>query len=253
MVEAPEWDTHVRRIYDDAYFSGGGAGYADYLSEGELLRAAGRRYGKLLARYVSPGRILDVGTAAGFLLKGFEDAGWTGTGVEPNAGMARFAEDTLGLRVIVGTLEELDVDETFDAVSLVQVIGHFRDPRLAMKSAVARLRPGGCLLIECWNRKSWTARFFGRNWHEYSPPSVLHWFSVDGLQTLAESTGIEWLDSGRPVKRMNGAHAKSLLRHKLSSSPTGRVLSFLATLVPDGTPLPYPFDDVFWAVFRKPT
>ena len=36
--------TAVAEIYDDSYFSGGGAGYSDYLAEGEMLKQRGRMY-----------------------------------------------------------------------------------------------------------------------------------------------------------------------------------------------------------------
>lgn len=253
MARAPaDVVAHVADTYGDTYFTGGGAGYSDYLGEADLLRAAGRRYGELLARHTRPGRILDVGAAAGFLLQGYAEAGWSGVGIEPNAAMARHARDELGLDVRVGTLETLDGEETFDAVSIVQVIGHFADPRLALERAAARLRPGGLLLIECWNRRSLTARLFGRNWHEFSPPSVLHWYSIDGLRRLGEGIGLGWVARGRPAKRLNGAHAKSLLKHKLAELPGGRVLAACVDVVPDGVNLVYPFDDVFWALFAKP-
>ncbi len=33
-------ETHVAEIYADSYFTGGGAGYSDYLAEGEMLAKA---------------------------------------------------------------------------------------------------------------------------------------------------------------------------------------------------------------------
>jgi len=78
----------VARIYDDDYFQGGKAGYPDYLAEADLLRCHGRWYGRLLAKYMQPGRVLDIGAAAGFILQGFQDCGWKGNGVEPNQRMA---------------------------------------------------------------------------------------------------------------------------------------------------------------------
>ena len=78
-------------------------------------------------------------------------------------------------------LENLPVDDEYDAVSMIQVLPHFIDPKRAMAVVTKVLKPGGLLLIETWNRDSWTARLFGKNWHEYSPPSVLHWFDPRGV------------------------------------------------------------------------
>ena len=81
----PVGPAHAAQVYDDSYFNGGGAGYANYLSESALLRAHGRRYGALLKRHTTPGTLLDVGAAAGFIAQGLQDEGWTVAGVEPNA------------------------------------------------------------------------------------------------------------------------------------------------------------------------
>lgn len=89
--------SHIDTVYADAYFHGGGAGYPDYLADANLHRQHGRRYGKLLSRFQRPGRILDVGAAAGFILQGMTDTGWTGAGIEPNVSMAAFGRDRLGL------------------------------------------------------------------------------------------------------------------------------------------------------------
>lgn len=253
MAVPADWSSHVARTYDDSYFTGGGAGYRDYLSEGPLLRAAGRRYGRLLARHTEPGRILDVGTAAGFVLKGFEDCGWRGTGIEPNAAMAAYARDVLGTRVVAGELETARFDDEFDAISLIQVIGHFRDPLQALRISARLVRPGGLVLIESWNRSSLTARVFGQRWHEYSPPSVLHWFSIEGLTRLCRGAGLEVVRHGRPLKMLNGGHARSLLAYKLPDGRIGTAASRLLDLLPDRLPILYPFDDLFWLLLRKPS
>src|ERR1041385_7100550 len=63
-------EAHAKTVYDDGYFTEGGAGYSDYLAESRLLTEHGEWYGKLLQKYTTPGRLLDVGAAAGFILKG---------------------------------------------------------------------------------------------------------------------------------------------------------------------------------------
>jgi len=252
FAEVPATDDHVERIYGDDYFEGGGAGYRGYLSEGPLLRDRGRWYGRLLARHARPGRALDVGSAAGFWLAGLVDEGWDGSGIEPNAKMAEHGRTVLGLDVRAGTLEGLDVREGFDLVALIQVVAHLRDVRRAVEAAVRAIRPGGLLLVETWDRDSWSARCLGRHWHEYSPPSVLHWFSADGLRGLGRDLGLREIGRGRPAKRLLVSHAKSLLRYKYGDSAAGRVLLRVVDFVPDGLSIPYPGDDLFWMLFRKP-
>lgn len=242
---------HVSQIYDDQYFFGGGAGYTDYLAESGLLINHGRRYAKRLAKYTKPGRMLDVGAAAGFLLKGFVEAGWEGRGIEPNERMAAHARSQLSLQVEAGSLETFKSDERFDLVTMIQVVAHFVDVGRAFEVVSNHVAPSGLVLVESWDRESWTARFFGQRWHEYSPPSVAHWFSRDGLKRLGARYGLETIAAGRPSKWLNGAHARSLLSYKLGTSKMGRAVSGLTRLIPAGLPIPYPSEDLFWMLFRK--
>lgn len=235
---------HVRETYDDKYFNGGGAGYADYCSESEMLRARGRMYAKKIAPFVSTGRILDVGAAAGFVLKGFAEEGWTGVGIEPNASMAAMGRDSLSLDMRVGSLESLATDERFGLISMIQVAAHFYDPERAFAIARDLLNEGGCLLIETWDRSSKLARVFGKNWHEYSPPSVLHWYSKGGLNNYLETVGFDQIAGGRPSKKISGGHVRSLLRYRLGDAA-------ILKLIPEKVNFPYPSEDLFWALFRK--
>lgn len=242
---------HVAEVYADTYFSGGGAGYPDYLAEAALLRQQGRRYAHLLNRYTSPGKVLDVGSAAGFILQGLYDGGWQGQGIEPNPAMAYHAQQTLKLPVSVGTLEQLQGSEMFDLVTMIQVVAHFFDVQQAFAVASQHTKSGGFWLIETWNCKSWTAQLLGANWHEYSPPSVLHWFSPDRLAQFTAQYGFKEIDRGRPAKFISSAHAKSLLHHKLKAFPLGAVLLKAIALIPDHWLIPYPADDLFWMLLQK--
>ena len=89
-------ETHTRQTFDDAYFTDGDDGYTDYLSEKDDIVAIGKRYAKIMSQHIRPGSVLDVGAAAGFVMKGFKDAGWNVTGVEPNQGMATEAASSSG-------------------------------------------------------------------------------------------------------------------------------------------------------------
>ena len=238
-------EKHVAAVYDDSYFNGGGAGYSDYLAEGEMLRKRGRMYAKKIAEFsASKGKVLDVGAAAGFILQGFAEEGWPGTGLEPNEKIARAGREKFGLNIRQGSLESFETSEKFALVSMIQVAAHFYAPAQAFQKAADLLDENGLLLIETWNRASISARLFGKNWHEYSPPSVLQWFSEKGLTVFLKDFGFEKLAGGRPSKKISGAHAKSLLKYRLGDN-------FLLKIIPDKLNFPYPSEDLFWALYRK--
>lgn len=241
----PADENHVADIYDDDYFNGGGAGYSDYLQEDEMLTRRGRMYAKIIEKYSArKGKILDVGSAAGFLLKGFSEKGWEGIGLEPNAEMAKFGHEKFGLDIRQGSLESFETGEKFDLISMIQVAAHFYDPRKAFEKSFELLNKDGFLLIETWNRESFSAKIFGRNWHEYSPPSVLQFFSEKGLSEFLQTIGFEKIGHGRPSKKISGAHAKSLLKYRLGDN-------FLLKLIPEKFEFPYPSEDLFWVLYRK--
>jgi SAM-dependent methyltransferase len=251
FVDMADPGDHIAKVYGDSYFVGGGAGYPDYLSEADLLRRHGQRYARMLRQQgVDAGEVLDVGAAAGFVLQGFIDEGWRGMGVEPNPAMAGHGRDVLGLDIVTGPLETVAPSRQFDLVNMIQVVAHFYDLKGALCHASDVTRPGGHWLIETWNRDSATARLFGCRWHEYSPPSVLRWFSPGDLGRYVKHFGFSEVARGRPVKRLNGAHAKSLLRFKLGTGPSARLPSRLLELIPDRLEIPYPSEDLFWALYR---
>jgi SAM-dependent methyltransferase len=252
MTWVEDEEGHVARVYGDDYFSDGGAGYPGYLDQGTLLSERGRWFAQLAAsRLGGPGRVLEVGAAAGFTLGAFLDAGWQGVGIEPNARMSAYARRELGLDVRTGTLEELDEPGGFDLVLMLQVISHLIDPHVAIAKLAGLLSPGGSLLIETWNWRSLAARAFGSMWHQYSPPSVLQWFCPQSLARLMASHGLEQVASGRPRKRLGWKHARSLIGFKLGGSRLGRAFETVAKLGPDDLTLPYPFDDARWYLFRQ--
>jgi SAM-dependent methyltransferase len=247
MIAPPD---HVARIYNDSYFFDGGAGYPGYLREREILRSRGARYAEIVNRHMPAGEVLDVGCAAGFILAGFLDKGWKATGVEPNRTMAEEGR-RLGSNIICASFESVRIDGKFDLVTMIQLIAHLAHPKLALKKAASLLRPGGHLLIESWNAESWTARLLGKGWHVYSPPSVLQFFTEGSVNKLVTECGFEAVASGRaPGKFLTAHHAKSLLRYKAKSSGLLRMLGAAAELVPDQLKIPYPSEDLFWALYK---
>ncbi len=243
--------SHVKDNYDDKYFFGGGAGYPDYLSEAGLLRDQGMRYGQLLCKYAKPGRLLDVGSAAGFIQAGLSDAGWSTLGLEPNRTMARHAEDVLGLKVVQGTIEGVGELGEFEAVCLIQVIGHFHDLASAMESVARLTRKDGYCLVEYWRMDSPLARLFGHRWQEYSPPSVLYWFTRAGLNALMGRHGFEPVARGAPKKYITLGHATSLIKYLTMRSRFSGLLTKPLDLFPADLQIRYPAFDLEWQLFRK--
>lgn len=239
IKESADYET----IYNDAYFHGAEGGYPDYLENADQLLAQGRWYGNLVNKYTEPGRILDVGTASGHILKGFTETGWSGLGLEPNKAMVDIGRKELHLEMINKGIETFENDEKFDLISMIQVISHISGINLALKKASELTKPNGLLLIETWKRDSWVYSFTKMHWHEYNPPSVRHWFLSENIDTLASKYGYKKIATGRRLKKIRGNFSKSMFTHPL--------LRWMTSVIPDHITIPYPGDDLFWILYRK--
>jgi 2-polyprenyl-3-methyl-5-hydroxy-6-metoxy-1,4-benzoquinol methylase len=92
-------------------------------------------------------RVLDVGASTGFLAEVLTGRGCSVTGIEIDPDAARQAEEFCE-RVIVGNVEELDLDaeigaETFDVLVFGDVLEHLKDPQRALERFKPFLDPGG--------------------------------------------------------------------------------------------------------------
>ena len=263
FCNSPDKENNIDEVYGDDYFTAGGGGYDDYLSKKDDLIHQGKKYAAVLERYrkTANRKILDVGCAAGFLLKGLQDEGWDGVGVDPNHSMVDHGVQEFRLDLRHQSIEEFSRSgrsggrekgsPQVDAAVMVQILPHLTDPVSAINAVRSMLNEQGLLLIETWNWQSLTARAFNKTWHEYNPPSVRHWFSKSGLRKLLNGNGFEVIDQGRPIKWISIGNGVSLIRHSLRDSALGKVVTLPLALIPKRLKAPYFLDDVFWMLARK--
>ena len=164
--------------------------------------------------------------------------------------MAAFARDELKLNVKTGNIETFTSDENFDLISMIQVIGHVYDPDIALQGVTRWLKPQGLVLVESWNMNSATARIMGKRWHEYSPPSVAHWYSDKTLAQLFNYYGFKLVSKGYPVKKISAEHALSFLEGKTSSLFLEKLRHSMNSFARKIAVI-YPLLDVKWYIFRK--
>lgn len=132
---------------------------ADYIADeeraehdfGSMRRATlAREAAALRGLRPAGGRLLDVGCASGeFLLHMRGHAGWQVQGIDPSSFAVRHARERHGLDVREGTLESVRFPAgSFDVVSVLDVIGFWRDPDADFAAIAGMLAPGGLLAIE---------------------------------------------------------------------------------------------------------
>jgi 2-polyprenyl-3-methyl-5-hydroxy-6-metoxy-1,4-benzoquinol methylase len=119
---------------------------------GEYLRDPSapvyQRWLQKMEERISPGRILDVGSALGTFLKIAEGRGWKPQGVEISRFAAEFARRERGLEIFNGDLADFRAPEgSFDAITFWDSIEHVMTPRENLETAVRLLRCGGLMFL----------------------------------------------------------------------------------------------------------
>jgi 2-polyprenyl-6-hydroxyphenyl methylase/3-demethylubiquinone-9 3-methyltransferase len=140
-------------------------------------------------------RILDIGCGGGLVAEPLARMGATVTGIDPSAAIiaaARHHADEAGLAIDyrATTAEALAAEgETFDAVTILEVVEHVTDVPAFVATVAALAKPGGIVVASTINRtlKSFALAIVGV---EY----VLRWLprgthSYDKLVTPAELAG----------------------------------------------------------------
>ncbi|MEQ1794653.1 MAG: class I SAM-dependent methyltransferase [Nitrospira sp.] len=144
--------------------------------------------------HVESGRakLLDVGCSSGALLGSARRHGFEVEGVEPAAQAAEYARST-GLTVFQGYLQDARYPaESFDAVTLMEVIEHLPDPHALLKEVWRVLKPNGVLVVGTGNGASWTVRLVGAGWgylHVAQHGGHISFFNPDSLGSLAKQCG----------------------------------------------------------------
>ncbi len=139
--------------------------------------------------------LLDVGCGNGFVLELALDLGWHGVrGVEPSEDAIAHAPARVAHLIEPGFLQRgMFAPESFDAVTLFQVLDHLADPGEVLSEVHRLLRPGGVVLALNHNVDAWSARvlrerspiFDVEHTYLYSPQTMRRLFSQVGFDVIS--------------------------------------------------------------------
>lgn len=116
---------------------------------------------EILERFCKKGAVLDFGCGAGQMLRTAKKRGWEYVaGVEPGA-VARRNLRQEGFDVWTDLAEAHEFRGKLDAVTMIHVLEHLREPAKVLHGLHEMLRPEGILLIEVPNADSLRARIAG--------------------------------------------------------------------------------------------
>jgi SAM-dependent methyltransferase len=162
-------------------------------------RIGQRKRARLVLKQCRMGRLLDVGCGiGGFLIEMHNIPGWQVLGVEPVA-LACHEAGSFGLSVVRGKLSEAAFpDETFDVVTMWNVLEHVCDPTVNLQEAHRVLRPNGILFLAVPVMDSLLRRWFGPDWVEWDLPRHTFLFSRQTMHALLQKTNFKALSIHAP-------------------------------------------------------
>ncbi len=135
-------------------------------------------------------RVLDIGCGRAMLLRKLHALGGECTGTEIPA--YTFPEGEKDIRFINGHLSEIGFDsESFDAITIWNVLEHTADPAATLKEIVRILKPGGVFAVAVPNFGSLQRRVFNAHWFHLDLPRHTHHFTEPRLLQLLKDSGLE--------------------------------------------------------------
>lgn len=174
-------------------------------------KAFARSIKHINARMPSRGRLLDVGAAAGTFMAVARRHGWDVYGCEPNTWFCSWGKEHYGLDIAQGTLfDQRYQEESFDVITLWDVIEHVPDPMQLVAACNILLKPQGLFVCTYPDIGSWIARLMGRRW-VFLMSVHLYYFTRKTLASLLRACGfaveqvsphIQVLEAGYILYRM---------------------------------------------------
>lgn len=171
-------------------------------------------------RWVPRGvKVLDIGCGFGETLGYHKSRGCDPFGVEADANVAGVAE-AFGYNIRIGLFApDVYEPESFDVVTMDQVIEHMTDPMATLSGVRRILKPGGSVVISTTNSGSWGRRLFGRRWLHWHAPYHLQHFTAGSMRRAAEMSGFS-VETARTVSLPLWLHFQ--WNHLLAIPESGR-------------------------------
>ncbi len=174
------------------------------------------------------GKLIEVGSGFGYLLKSFKDIGWDVTGVEPNVALCRYAEEKNKINTISTILEDSEIkSESIDVVLMMHVIEHVPDPLSTFQEVYRILKPGGIFIVETPCYDTLIFKLLGRRERSLSCDGHIYFFTADTLTQMANKSSFKL----KKLERVGRTLTLDRLLYNVGViSKNKKILKFLSTL-----------------------
>lgn len=189
--------------YDDSYFD------LYRLRRQFRLKRADSRLRKI-ETIKKPGRLLDIGCSLGYFVEAAQKRGWGASGIEISPFAAAEARD-MGLDVRTGVLEDAGyASESFDCVTMWDVLEHVADPVAHMLEVRRILADGGLVVVGTPDLAHVCFRVNRHKWRHLKPSEHIFYFRRSSIARLMEKTGFKMVtpSGGSPVTTLLGRYTQ---------------------------------------------
>jgi 2-polyprenyl-3-methyl-5-hydroxy-6-metoxy-1,4-benzoquinol methylase len=181
----------------------------------EVEQTRYRRYSetaRIMGRYGFGPRVLDVGCGPATGLAAFAEAGFTATGLEPDASRARFA-DVAGVEIVEATIQRFagESSRRFDAVTCQHSLEHFHQPQRVLELIAGLLEPEGLAYLEVPD-----ARQSIHDWNDALYLAHLTNFTAETLTLAGAAAGLQLVGRESPAADLPGETHLAMVFRKAS-------------------------------------
>ncbi|OGG09124.1 hypothetical protein A2154_00100 [Candidatus Gottesmanbacteria bacterium RBG_16_43_7] len=249
-----EYQKFVKEYYDKGYFTGDPkyCAYDEYERDKVYILANLKKMFGRLANYLGQGTLLDVGCAMGHLVKYANTRGWDAYGFDPSAYALSRVPQEYKYKVKNGTIDTVSYKPgMFDAVTMLDVIEHLKDPVGNLKKVRTFLKDDGYLVIATGDIRSAAAKLFAKHWTFFNPPQHLFFFSKKTLSEVLRISGfkpIEWFTLG---KWLSLGYTLHLGRSVAESRLAGKLYNVIMKFKLGKLPLFIPMNDNMVVIAKK--
>lgn len=197
-------ESELEELYSSKYFNG--EEYNDYLSDKKLIQKNFNNRLKKIYENVPKSdekKLFEIGCAYGLFLDIAKENFKHVEGIDISKDAAKYARETLKLDATAGDYLSYNIEEKVDVICMWDTIEHLKSPHLFIEKASSHLNNNGIIAITTGDIGSFNAKFRKEKWRQIHPPTHMHYFSKNTLETLLRKNGFELLSCTYPSSYMS--------------------------------------------------
>lgn len=200
LVRIAPFPENTKLLYDDEYFLQ--KGYEDYEKRfykySDIFDEIFHERLKMINKYKTNGKVLDIGCAHGFLLNYLQGHGFECSGLDISQYAVDYAQKKFNIPIKLGDINNMNYEaKEFDVIIMLDVIEHMPDPLKTLQILNKYLKDDGILIIQTpfdiyhWELAAKTI-LSGKKIESVEPSAIpmhLYFFTPNTFKNLALKAG----------------------------------------------------------------